>query len=153
MIAETILAVASFGTDLLGAAQVRRDARHTIRLARSEDRLRQTMISRQAGADSRERVDRFRQVVGTQNAAIASMGVVGGRTARLFRQQAQVRFQDAQAGADAQTSAQRSQSRMRRSQAIAGARRQQFQSTVNLLGSAIELGSTINTAREQRAVD
>ena len=150
--ATGILEAAEFGLNLFNARAARRSARETRRLAVAEDRLRQTMISRQARVDTAERQERLREATGSQRAALGSMGVAGGRTARLFQQQAQLQFRRSQDMADAQTSMQRRQSTVQRFQTSAAARRQGAQAMVDLFGQTIGQGQRIAQTMQQGAV-
>lgn len=147
-----ILGSAELGLNLLTARGQRRAADESRRTARAEDRLRQVMITRQARVDTSERLERFRAASGSQRAGLAAMGVAGGRTARLFQQQAQLQFQRAQGMADAQTSAQRSQSRVQHRQQAAQARAQAAQSRVNMFSSALQFGQQAYQVAEQEEV-
>lgn len=161
-----ILSGAEFGLNLLNARnerrmadQDRRMARENRRMAGTMDQLRQTMITRQARVDTSERLERFRTATGSQRAAIGAMGIGGGRTARLFQQQAQRTFQRAQDSADMQQSMQRSQSRVQMFQQSAQARMQASQararaaqSRINMFSAAINFGDQMNTIREQGQV-
>ena len=169
-----ILSGAEFGLNLLNARNQRRMADQDRRMARENrrmagenrlmagtmDRLRQTMITRQARTDTSERLERFRIAAGSQRAAIGAMGIGGGRTARLFQQQAQRTFQRAQDAADMQQSMQRFQSRLQRHQETAQswmqsaqartqasqARARAAQSRINMFSAAINFGDQMMQA-------
>lgn len=147
-----ILSGAEFGLNLLNARNERRMADQDRRMGRTMDRLRQTMITRQARVDTSERLERFRSATGSQRAAIGAMGIVGGRTARLFEQQAQRTFRQAQDSADMQQSMQRSQSRIQRFQQASQARARAAQSRINMFSAAVNFGDQLNTIHEQGQV-
>lgn len=122
------------------------------KIARSNARLEQMMIEREARADAEQRTRALNAILGTQRAVLAAQGVAGGATARAIEVQTRDAAQRDQDAADYTTLRRRQASRMGVVQAEGASRLARAQAGVDLLAAGVGLFGNRAAVRDADSV-
>lgn len=135
-----LLLGAKAGVDILGAVSGYNIARGQAALDRAASEVNQFQLERAGRLTADQRSRDFADAVGTQRAQVASAGVAGGRTARLFESETQMAFDRMMQEDEMATRFGVAREETNRSLLRAGSKVARNQMGLNLLGIGLDTG-------------
>jgi len=130
-----LLQAAEVGADLLQAYGQVQQTRRFASSASFAGRMQRRQLRQAGQMQAAESAENLREVLGSQRAALGSGGIAGGRTARMFEQEARSQTLRGQQAHSMQRLLRRQQSQLQGQRARSQARMQRLQAGMNLFTS------------------